>query len=145
MVQYLQPTADRLVGAYRTNTGAATNLYQSLADPVPDDTNYVTSEISPAGSVYVVGLGAVTDPVSSTGHTFKWRWCNPEVGGQLDAVVELRQDYSNEGSQGTLRKSWSYTDIPSTFTTVTETLSGAETDSITNYSSLSLRFVMTEV
>ena len=54
MVQYLNATADLHVGSWTTHTGATTNLWQQLDDVVPEEADYVQSEISPAGSVYVV-------------------------------------------------------------------------------------------
>lgn len=141
MVQTLTPSSDLSVGAWTTDTGGTSNLYSALADV--SETNYVQSEISPAGSPYVVGLGSVTDPLSSTGHTVTWAHRNPE-SGVLDLTVELRQGYVSEASQGTLIATWTEADIPGTFTTATHTLSAGEADAITNYGALSLRFVASE-
>ena len=142
MVQTLTPSSDLHVGAWRTDTNAATGLYSALADV--SETNYIQSEISPNNSPYVVALGSATDPVSSTGHTVSWAHRNPE-SGDLNLVVELRQGYVSEASQGTLIASWTSNDIPGTFTTATQTLTAPQADSITNYGALSLRFVADEV
>ena len=68
---------------------------------------------------------------------------NPE-DGDLDLTVELRQGYASEASQGTLIVSWPVTGVPGAFTTVSQTLTGPQADSITDYGALSLRFVATE-
>ena len=141
MVQTLTPTSDLSVGAWTTDTGGTSNLYAALADV--SESNYVQSEMSPAASPYVVGLGSATDPVSSTGHTVSWAHRNPE-SGTLNLTVQLRQGYTSEASQGTLVATWTTSGVPGTFTTVTQTLTAGEADSITNYAALSLRFVATQ-
>jgi hypothetical protein len=141
MAQTLTPTSDLYVGTWTTNTGGTTNLYAVLADV--SDSTYTQSVQSPAGAPLVVALSDAVDPISSTGHTFTWRRRNPETG-VLNMLVELRQGYISEGSQGTLIASWADNDIPDTFADASQTLSGAEADAITDYTALSLRFVATE-
>ena len=142
MVQTLNATADVHVGAWRTDTNASTSLYAALADV--SDANYIKSEVSPANSPYVVTLGFRRRiRCRSTGHTVTWKHRNPG-GGTLNLTVQLRQSYVSEVSQGTLVATWTESAIPSTFTTVTKTLTGGEADSITNYGALSLRFVAAE-
>ena len=55
--------------------------------------------------------------------------------------MELRQGYVNEGTPGTLIKTTTTTDLPTTWTTYPVTLLEAEAANITDYTDLFLRFV----
>ena len=47
MAQFLNPTSDLHVGAWRTHTAASTNLWDTIADSgVPDEADYIQSETS---------------------------------------------------------------------------------------------------
>lgn len=82
------------------------------------------------GSPLVTGLGAVTDPSSSSGHIFRTRnRRNPGGARQLDITVELRD------TGGTLA-SFFEADIGTAYVTRGKTLSSSEADSISDYSDL---------
>lgn len=148
MVQYARPQADIVDGAWLNESGSAVSLYASIDEDVsaPNDADYIQSESAPVASACAVDLSTIEDPVSSAGHTLRWRRGKNAAGGaQIDLTVQLRQGYTNEGSQGTLIKTVADANIPDAATTTTSALSGAEADSITDYSDLQMRFVANQV
>lgn len=142
MAQFARPSADTHLGNYEDELGGVTGIYQSIDEVTPNDTDYITSEFDPSSSPYVTKLTAVTDPNVHTGHTVRYRARkNPSTGAQIDLVVELREGYVSEASQGTLIASDTQLNLPSSFTTYSFTLSGVEAGNITDYTDLFLRFV----
>lgn len=92
-------------------------------------------------------LSAVEDPLSSTGHTVRIRHAKSAAGGAgINLTVQLRQGYTNEGAQGTLIATpMNAAAIGDSYSTTTYNLTGGEADAITNYASLFLRFLSTQV
>src|SRR3990167_1664599 len=148
MAQYAIPDADVVDGNWLNQAASNVNLYQSIAPGTPgsigagDDATYAESPLAPVNEACAFRLSDVEDPQSSAGHIMRWRRGKDAAGGaQVDLTVELRQDYVNEGDQGTLINSFSDTNVPDAFATATDTLSGAEADAITGYADLFVRFV----
>ena len=137
MAQFARPIQDV--------TAWASGTFASIDESVADDADYISSETSPNQDVYVCKLGTITDPASSSGHVLRYRYRKSASGAPAtDLTVQLRQDYVNEGSPGTLIEAWSHTGISSSFSTQEQTLGTTETDSITDYSSLYVRIVADE-
>ena len=142
MAQFGRPDADTHIGAYEDELGGTSDIFEAIDEVSPSDSDYITSEFAPSDSPYVCHLSAVTDPNVSTGHVVRYRARkDPSTGAQVDLTVELREGYVSEGSPGTLIASDVELDLPTSFTTFTFALSGAEADAITDYSDLYLRFV----
>jgi hypothetical protein len=142
MSPYLRPDADALVGNFANELGATSNLYESIDESSPSDSDYVISPADPSQEPYVCELSSVDDPEVGTGHIIRYRYQkNLASGDQVDMTAELRESYVSEASKGSLIKSWTHTDIGSSAVTAEQTLSTTEANSITSYSSLSLRFV----
>lgn len=142
MAQFGRPSADTSIGGYSDQGGGTTNIYTTIDEISPSDADYIRSALAPSNAPYVTKLSNLEDPQSSTGHVVRYRYAKDAAGGaQIDLTAQLRQGYVNEGSPGTLIKEWTHSDISETFTTAQQTLSGAEADSITDYTSLYLRFV----
>ena len=141
MAQKARPSADTYLGNYEDELGGTTSIYQSIDEVSADDADYVASESAPSSSAYVTKLTTLTDPVSSTGHTLYYRYEKSGSGPQVDLVIQLRQAYVSEASQGTLIASDTKTDIPATPTAGSMTLSGVEADAITDYTDLYVRVV----
>lgn len=140
--QYARPAGDTVVGNWTNELGGTTNIYQSIDETTPNDSDYIQSPEDPVNEVYVFPLQAIPDPNSSVNHELAIRYKKNAAGGSLlDLTVQLRQGYVNESSQGTLIKAWTYTNISADLVDVVETLSGAEADSITDYSALYVRYV----
>lgn len=142
MTQYLRPEADTYIGNYEDELGGTSDIFESINEVSAGDADYVISPHDPTDEVYVCGLTTATDPETMANHVVRYRYAkSAEFGDQTDLVVELREGYTNEGSQGSLIKQWTHSDISAVLTTAEQTLSDAEADSITDYSDLFLRFV----
>jgi hypothetical protein len=138
--QIARPAVDVSVGSWLTHTGASTNLFATIDEASPDDSDYIRSPTDPVNAPVVVKLGPLTDPAISTGHIFRYRY-GKSGSATIDIVAQLRQGYTNEGSPGTLIASATHTNVSATLTTAALTLTGGEADAITNYGDLYLRFV----
>jgi hypothetical protein len=143
--QFARPTADTHLGNYKNEAGGTTNIYQSIDETSPSDADFIESPSAPANEPYVTRLGNLSDPATSTGHLVRYRYAKDQSGGaQVNLTVELRQGYVSEASPGTLIASWSHSNISETWTTAVQTLTGSQADSITDYTSLYLRFVFNQ-
>lgn len=142
MAQFARPNADTTLGNYTDEGGGTTDIFQSIDEASAGDADFIQSPTSPVNEVYVCALSAVTDPESSSGHVMRMRTSADQDGEEtLDFTQELRQGYTGEGSQGTLIASQQRTGVSTTtWTTSSNTLSGAEADAITDYSDLFYRF-----
>lgn len=142
MSQFARPSADTSIGDYVDQSDGTTNIYTTIDESSASDADYIKSTAAPSSEPYVTALTSVTDPVSSSGHVIRVRARNGVSGGQaVDLTVQLRQGYSNEGSQGTLIATLSQASVASSFTDYTATLSSSEADAITAYDDLVLRIV----
>ncbi len=143
MAQFGRPSADTTRDNWVEDDGTTTDIFDQIDESVVDDADYIKTQLSPSSDVYVTKLTALEDPISSSGHIVRFRYRKDASGGDaLDLLTELRQGYTNEGSQGTLIASQNNTDIlGSGWVDGTFTLSGGEADSITDYTDLYLRFV----
>lgn len=136
-----RPTSDITAGTWTPSTGAT--LFGTLDEVTPDDTDYDQSALSPASAdIMEVKLSAMTDPVSSVNHFVSYRYeklipATLGTGNRIDLTVRLRQGTTN-------LVSWTHTDIGAV-TQATQTLSGAVSDSITDYSDLRVRFEAVKV
>jgi hypothetical protein len=143
MAQYGRPSTDTTNESWTDQAAGSTNIWNSIDESSANDTDYIQSALTPTSDVYVTKLTSVEDPVSSSNHTVRYRYCKSSAGGdQIDLTVQLRQGYTNEGSPGTLIATVGvHTNISETWTAGSYTLSSGEADAITNYADLYLRFV----
>jgi hypothetical protein len=147
MAQFGRPSVDTYIGGYKDQADGVTNIWGSIDEVSYSDADYIKSALAPASAPYVCKLTTVEDPLSSTGHTVRYRYCKDAAGGaQINLTVQLRQGYVDEGTPGTLIATCgTHTDISESWTAGSYNLSGGEADAITNYASLFLRFVATQV
>ena len=147
MPQFGRPSADtNNPGSWTDQAGGSTSIYTTIDETSPSDTDYVRSPLTPSASVYVTEYTNLEDPLSSAGHILRTRYAKSAAGGaQIDLIAQLRQGYVNEGTQGTLIVARTFTNISDVFATDAYTLSGAEADAITDYTSLFLRLSATQV
>lgn len=109
----------------------------------PDDitTYWRSTSMATAGETRTIecGLTNVTDPALSTGHVVRGRICKSAGGGLgVEGIIYLYQ--------GTTLIATSATEVlTATWVTVTINLSGAEADSITDYSDLRIRLICTAI
>ena len=150
MPQFARPVAD-ITNADHWLDDAASSV--TIFDVIDEATtaattaDYIQSSAGLTTAVYVTKLtSSLEDPVSSAGHVIRYTYRKATSGGaQINLTVELRQNYVSEASQGTTVWSTVHTNISSAQSTAAITLTAAEADSITAYSSLSIRFVSNQV
>lgn len=131
MTQFAYPTSDvSTSGTWVNQASGSTNLYQSIDEVSASDSDYVRAFSSNAA--YTAGLGSVTDPMVSTGHVIHARL---RMSASETMSVALMQGATTIASFSP--------SLTTTFADYTYTLSGAEADSITNYSDLRLKFTRT--
>ena len=122
-----------------TDQGGGTSLYSAIDETPYSDSDYIRSSESPSADICEVRLTAVSDPVSSSGHVFRYRYGKDLPNGkQMNLVVRLR-----EGASTTI-VTWTHNNIASGFIEAEQILSGGEADSISNYGDLRLRFEATQ-
>jgi hypothetical protein len=144
MAQFARPSADtNNPGSYTDEAAGSSDIFNSIDETSASDSDYIQSPATPSSAVYVTKLSTVVDPLSSSGHIVRWRrGKDVGTGGeQIDLTVQLRQDYVNEGTPGTLIAAKTVNDIAQAFADDSMTLSGGEADSITDYSNLYLRLL----
>lgn len=148
MAQYSTPSADIVDGNWVDHGSSNVDMYLDIVPGTPgsigsgDDTTYIESPANPSSEACAFDLSTVSDPVSSSSHVMRWRRAKDAAsGGQIDLTLELRQGYVSEGTSGTLINSYSDTNLSETFATTSDTLTGGEADTITDYSDLQIRFV----
>jgi len=140
-IEYTVPTAQfgRPDSDVSTGNWTTTPLNEKIDEETPSDVDYIQSEDTPASDTCEVGLSDVTDPVASDNHHVRVRYQAPESGGggpaSIDFTIKLMEN-------GTERGSWlEQPNPPSTWLTVTKTLTTGEADAINNYANLRLRFI----
>jgi hypothetical protein len=146
MAQFGRPSTDTTRDNWEEDDGTTTDIFDQIDEAIADDADYVRTQLTPTSDVYVTKLTTLEDPISSSGHTVRYRYGKSATGGdQIDITVQLRQGYVNEGSPGTLIASATHADVGAFPVAGSIVLSGAEADSITDYTDLYLRFVGNKV
>ena len=143
MAQFGRPSTDTTRDNWVEDDDTTTDIFDQIDESVADDGDYIKTGLTPTSDVYVTKLTTLEDPLSSSGHIVRYRFRKDASGGDaLDLLVQLREGYTNEGAQGTLIASENNVDISGAgWVDGDFTLSGAEADAITDYTSLYLRFV----
>ena len=130
MAQLARPDSDLDFSIYWGLTGP---YWPYIDEVTPNDADFITCFGNGSGTIEV-GLSELGDPVSSTGHTFRFRaWQQDHLNQRTLAV------YLVQGT--TVKATYAAFDlVKGTATTYELTLSGAEADSISDYNDLRLRF-----
>lgn len=140
MPQFARPSADITNQGYVNQVGAASNLWQSINDASPNDATFIRSPNNPEAAVYVTKLTPTDDPGVSSDHIIRIRGLKDLTNPATVVVgIQLRQDYVNESSQGTLIADREISDLTSSATTYPFELTGPEADDITDYTELYIR------
>jgi hypothetical protein len=127
---YLRPSADVSDGGW-TNELGGTTLWTSLDEATPDDADYIQSSENPSNDTCEVHI---SDPSSLLQNAT----CKFTVGKLtnnvrvIDVTVALMQG-------ATQIASWTYPNVAFGFTLKTETLTGPEFASITDFTDLRYR------
>lgn len=144
--QFGRPSADTSIGTYVDEAAGTTNIYTHIDEVTASDADFIESVVAPSSAPYVTKLTTLIDPAASTGHILRVRAAKDAAGGsQIDLTAELREGYVNEGTPGTLIATLTQTNVTSSFTDYSHTLSGAEADAITDYDDLFVRIVADQV
>jgi len=131
----LTPDADVSVNGWINEVGGGT-LFPSVADAL--DTNYATYNSPTGGEYFEVSLSTPEgDPDNSNDHIIVWRAGKLSADGTVIMKVQLRMG-------GSLIAEYSHL-ITQSYQTFEDSLSQAEIDSITDYTTLSLRFYVVSV
>ncbi|MFC1624771.1 hypothetical protein ACFL15_00095 [Patescibacteria group bacterium] len=132
-VQYGRPDGD-----ITTTNWTTTPLWSKIEETPYSDTDYISATANLI-STAEVSLGNVTDPVSGSGHTVRFR-------ARVNKTSKAGQMYVYLLQGGTTITSQVYDEtIGTSFTPLTITLSSAAADSITDYSDLRIRFYQTDI
>jgi len=130
--QFARPTADSVDGSW-TDQAGGTSLFAAIDETTASDADYIRSSPNPSSDLVKIKLGSVSDPGSSSGHIVRYRI--GKIGSaQVDVTARLRQGT-------TLIAEWTHTDIATGPTDVSQTLSGAQADAITDYTDLYIEIV----
>lgn len=148
MPQFARPIADAAnPGGWTDQAGGSVNLYTTIDEVTPDDTDYIQSPASPSSAVYVCKLSALTNPGTTSNHIIRMR-TSASLDNQQSITItqELRQGYVSEANPGTLIASQTRSGITSTAWVTSEyTLTAAEAGAITDYTNLYFRFIASAV
>jgi hypothetical protein len=139
VAQLLRPIADTLTTGWLTHTGASTNLWATLDEEPPDDTDFATQQNGSNNNPLEVRFAAPSDPpILRRGHILAYRYRKHQALGNVRNVqMELRQN-STIIATGTLHTDISVAWLPGAFT-----LTRAQAATITDYANLRARAVPT--
>lgn len=126
IVQIARPISDISNTGWVPSTG--TELHPMIGETVRDDATFIAA--TAVGALCECGLESIGDPNVSTGHSLPPLVLSAPGGGGI--TVRLRQGTTTIAT-------WTY-HPGATPTEYTPTLSGAEADSITDYTALRLQF-----
>lgn len=115
---------------FQSGTWSPAPLWSQLDDN--DTADFVTSQNTTAENAFTVGLTDVSDPASSTGHVLRASIRKSGGTNSQNATIRLLQ-----GS--TTVATIQVTNVPTTFTIYSYTLTAAEADAITDYTDLRIK------
>jgi hypothetical protein len=87
LMQTLNPASDVSTGSWVTETGATTNLYQSIGEVTASDVDYVQSPTAPANAELKVRMATASIPGSTKGHHVDWRYRKNLALGQPENLT----------------------------------------------------------
>jgi hypothetical protein len=133
MAQFARPDSEITVNSWSPSTG--TLIYPPIDEVTADNADYIESANNQS-VIAEVGLSDVTDPESSTGHIFRYTYAKGASGGNARDIQVALYESTTQIAAGT-----NHTDISDVWATGSYTLNGTETDNITDYTDLRLRFI----
>jgi hypothetical protein len=139
VAQLLRPVADTLTTSWLTNAGASANLWATLDEEPPDDTDFATQQNGGNNNALEVRFAApVSTPLIRRGHVVAYRYRKHLAAGNIrNMQVQLRQG-ATVIATGTLHTDIGVAWVPGAFT-----LTPAEAGAITDYADLRLRVMPT--
>lgn len=127
-VQFSRPISDVSNAGWTPSSGV--DLYSVLDEAVPDDGDYIYSPLNPSTEKFIIQLGAIGDPQSSTGHDISLHL--QAIGQDTVFTFELLQ-----GPANSVLDTWDESvTVAQGVVARTRTLSPAVADSISNYADI---------
>lgn len=149
MPQFARPVADVTnANHWLDNAASSITIFDTIDESVLSTVDFIQSSAGLSSAIYVARLTtSIEDPLSSANHIIRYTYRKNTSGqAQINLTAEIRQDYVSEASLGTLIWTTNHTNILSSVqSTAAVTLTAAEADSITAYSSLYLRLISNQV
>ena len=134
MAQFGRPISDVSTGSWTT-----TPLYSDIDEASASETDYVSSSADPSSDTFEVALtSSLSDPASSSSHTFRFRHELTESGGGSGTTNDLTVSLIENT---TVIASTTVNPVKNVWNSASYTLTSGEADNITDYTDLRLRFV----
>lgn len=135
MAQFARPDSDVSDGTWTNQASSNVNMFNVIDESSADDADYIRTANPTGTETCTFGLSDVTDPVSPSGHTVRWR---AKVANRVDDTINLSIFLRQGATLIATCRTGAITDT--SFTAGSYTLSGAEADAITDYTDLRLTF-----
>lgn len=134
MVQTAKPTSDDSNSGWLNSNENTTDVWSYVDGTAPDTGTYMHSDSSPTSSELILfGIQSLTDPAVSTGHVLRPYLAKDATGGKdITFTIQLLEGAS-------IRKSYTAVPTSTSYAQFSSTLSAAEADAITDYTSLQIR------
>jgi hypothetical protein len=130
LVEYA-PTSDISVSGWQTELGGSSNLYESIDEVSPNDSDYIVT--TPTETPLAASFGSpASDPQTGDAHYVAYRYKKDGVG-QINLTARLKEGTSTIAS-------WTHLDIPDSWVTQEQLLSTTQANNITDYSALRVEF-----
>jgi len=137
MAQFGRPISDVSTGSWTTTT-----LWSRIDEVTASDTDFIQSANNPSNDTCEVALtSSLTDPSSSASHTVRYRANYTTSGGGSPPTITLECRLMQGTTQIATQTTTLSTGSAAVWQDLTFTLSGAQADSITDYTDLRLRFI----
>lgn len=131
MAQTVYPTSDITVGTW-LNEAAGGTLWSHIDESVIDDADYIRAADCDQ-TLCEVKFDTLTDPNASANHIISFRYRKQGAASNVDCNVTVM-------CGGTTIATTAATNISTSWTTGTYTLSSSEADAITDYTDIRVRF-----
>lgn len=131
------PAQDISVGSWTTESSGSSALYSHIDEDTTDLDDYIQSPLSPSASVYELLLGSLVEPEDKNGVSVDYWIRKDQAGGQAIALSALLLCGSTE------IVTWSHNDLSAEWTQMTQELTLAQAQDITNWADLRIRFSAT--
>jgi hypothetical protein len=125
-LQFARPDVDITDGAWLASTGSS-DLYTCIDEASYNDTDYIFTR---SLGTTAISLSSLDDPSTSSDHIIRYR---AKGDGSTDLIVRLKQGTTTIAT-------WTETNVATSETTFSHTLTSGEADSITDYSNLTVEF-----
>jgi len=124
---------DTLNSIWYDQNGGTIDIFQSIDEPSADDNDYIRTDDNPTAATYEGNVQPVEDPLRSDGHILRLR--HLKTGSRAATITATLFQAGGDVA------SFQVSPTQDTAITTAYTLTGAEADSIVDYTRLKIRFV----